>query len=310
MSKAAGSNGPKVEDLIAARNAAMACINAAKDYWQSVVKIPDLDPLALVAKPDPRVDHRGVPELARFTTAALINTNSVKKRENELGPKLACVIAVVNAFDDLPEDILAAVDRGTRRDDSDLTVASAHRAARNLADELRDAGGPIDIPSHLPPGAWHAYVALTTWQRVRRILPPDEQASRRWNELADQIRVEHARLVALAIPQCVAGEEAPAKKPRSTWLAEAMLRVRDKPWLSDRAIAKKVSKNPSTLSRSPEYKVASGLARRQPPKGFVKNSPKGEPTDVDAYSSDDDPATKPPQQNSWASSGSGKRPRA
>jgi hypothetical protein len=46
-----------------------------------------------------------------------------------------------------------------------------------------------------------------------------------------------------------------------TWLASAMLLVRDHPELSDAEVARQVVKNKSTLARSREYRVAAALAR-------------------------------------------------
>ena len=58
------------------------------------------------------------------------------------------------------------------------------------------------------------------------------------------------------------GQAAPTSKreERAKWLATAMLLVRDHPEWSDAEIARRVSKAPSTLSRSPEYQAAAAMA--------------------------------------------------
>jgi len=80
---------------------------------------------------------------------------------------------------------------------------------------------------------------------------------------------------------------------RAEWLAKAMLLVRDHPEWSDAAIANEVGKHPSTLSRSPEYKAATALARGNKSdrhKGHISIDPDTGQQGIEAYS--DDPAER------------------
>lgn len=79
-------------------------------------------------------------------------------------------------------------------------------------------------------------------------------------------------------------------KPKG-WLAEAMMLVRDHPDWSDREIAKVVSKDRSTLSRSPEYQAAADIARQQGGRvlrGHVTTDPESGQRGIEAYDPDDD----------------------
>lgn len=64
--------------------------------------------------------------------------------------------------------------------------------------------------------------------------------------------------------------QASSKGERFEWLAKAMLMVRDHPDWSDARIAREVGKNPGTLSRNREYKLAAKMAR-----GSKNDRPRG-----------------------------------
>lgn len=74
-----------------------------------------------------------------------------------------------------------------------------------------------------------------------------------------------------------------AKAKRNTWLAGAMLMVRDYPTLSNAAIARKVGVHPSALSRSIEYRTAAALARgRNKPEGTIRADPHSKKRHIEA----------------------------
>lgn len=85
------------------------------------------------------------------------------------------------------------------------------------------------------------------------------------------------------------------REQRAKWLAEAMLLVMENPDWSDARIAGKVGKDPSTLSRAPEYRTAAARARAA--RGTKHDIARGHQVrsddgllDVEAVSSKDDPA--------------------
>ena len=80
---------------------------------------------------------------------------------------------------------------------------------------------------------------------------------------------------------------------QKTWLALAVLLVRDHPDWSDAEIARQIDKAPSTLSRNPEFRLAAKLARSpktSQAQGHVVNDSDLGMRDVEAYS--DDPAER------------------
>jgi hypothetical protein len=108
---------------------------------------------------------------------------------------------------------------------------------------------------------------------------------------------EHEQRKAAAQPKALPAPAAPAPtstQPPTTaerpdthteWLAKAMLIVRDHPYWSDAEIARRVGKNPGTLSRSTEYKLAADLARGSKtdvPQGHVKTDSDSGLRDVEA----------------------------
>jgi len=85
------------------------------------------------------------------------------------------------------------------------------------------------------------------------------------------------------------------KEQQAFWLAKAMLLVRDHPGWSDAEIAQRVDRHRSTLSRNPAYQAAAGMARGSRgdrPAGHVTHDPDTGLYGVEAYSDQDDPATK------------------
>ena len=78
------------------------------------------------------------------------------------------------------------------------------------------------------------------------------------------------------------------------WLAKAMLLVRDNPNLSNAEIARRVGKNPSTLSRNTTYREAARLARgsrNDVPRGHVAVDDDGTHS-FEAYGDSGDPADR------------------
>ncbi|MFO0885915.1 MAG: hypothetical protein U0894_17310, partial [Pirellulales bacterium] len=94
---------------------------------------------------------------------------------------------------------------------------------------------------------------------VREILKQSEEAK----EQAEAVRKGKK-------PQ---GQQNPPKKRKKAWLADAMIRVQEKPDLTDKEIAEEVGIDPAQLSRDPTYQHAAELARstererRQRPRG-------------------------------------------
>ena len=87
-------------------------------------------------------------------------------------------------------------------------------------------------------------------------------------------------------------DEAPVsqREKHADWLAKAMLLVRDHPEWSDRTIAGKVSRHPSTLSRSREYQAAAAMARGSKDelrRGHITVDAETGQEDIEAY--DDQP---------------------
>lgn len=87
-------------------------------------------------------------------------------------------------------------------------------------------------------------------------------------------------------PDTVPDAPVTTRQKRAKWLAEAMLLVRDHPDWSDREVARRVGKDPATLSRSQEYRAAARMARGgrdQRTKGYIERDADTGRTDVEAY---------------------------
>jgi len=89
----------------------------------------------------------------------------------------------------------------------------------------------------------------------------------------------------------VDGSGKPAAKTRQQrkleWLAKAMILVQENPSLSNVAIARKVGRNPSQLSRSKQFRDAAALARggrSSIRNGFIVKDDDTGTLDVEAYS--------------------------
>lgn len=83
------------------------------------------------------------------------------------------------------------------------------------------------------------------------------------------------------------------KHNRAAWVANAMLRVKDEPDLSDAEIARRVDVSKTALSRCPEYKRAAAMARGEKtalPVGYLTKDPETGQTDVEASAR---PVSKP-----------------
>lgn len=115
------------------------------------------------------------------------------------------------------------------------------------------------------------------------------------HELADEIDSSETAMKSLGDDdpegkQVDPANDIPSGKAKTTsgaWLADAMLRVRDNPEMSDSKIAGLVGVHKSTLSKSDQYQVAARIARqpdRKISKGFTTRNPEtGKREGIEAY---------------------------
>lgn len=97
--------------------------------------------------------------------------------------------------------------------------------------------------------------------------------------LADVLEWCRALVAEIDRRNAVHENSAAASRSPSTWLAEAMLKVRDHPDWSDRKIAQSIGRSPSTLSRNEGYQQAALISRqsvaRAPVQGFHRRGDDG-----------------------------------
>lgn len=179
MSKAAGSEPPKVEDLTAARDAALECVTAAEDYWSSIVALPPIDP-AIAGS------------VRQGDLAAIVKAQKIEPNWVRLGVAIA-------AFDNLPSVVLAALDVAAIKNAIANVGVSPHREARDLASEFHQADRHVELdPTRRR--EWAQIRELTRWRRVRELVPPGPQATRRWNDLVVRINRTHQLVIASPAP--------------------------------------------------------------------------------------------------------------
>lgn len=149
-------------------------------------------------------------------------------------------------------------------------VAAQLRIAANLARDIRDSmRHSRQAPRYLEFGPDLNTVARDGWQAVNE--------STKAIRLDDDFAFLDEEPAASPADELAAGEPEkepaePSKPSKHTWLALAMLAVKDNPGWSDRQIAKHTGVSPSTLSRSPEYQAAAAMARGNKsdrPSGYI-----------------------------------------
>lgn len=137
---------------------------------------------------------------------------------------------------ELIDKVVAARDAFERESERILFATSPITFVRQVEHDLLETGGD-PIESNKTPD------------------PPNSDRDRSGAEAGDdQTEVD--------IPTDPGQPTEPTKdEQRLRWVAEAMLLVRDYPDWSDAAVARKVGKAPSSLSRCQEYKMAAAIAR-------------------------------------------------
>jgi len=196
---------------------------------------------------------------------------------------------------------------GTHRPATEAENAEAERLCHNQVVQsakrdreafLRIAFDPDFIPEPTP-----RYTQYVAWKKGRA---PGYRPTRAdvWRLAAEEMRELYGAGASRAAPGAESkppcGNDSAPEASSSTkaidkvkWLAEAMLLVQEHPTWSDAAIADKVGKHPSTLSRNRPYQTAAAMARGRKqdlPAGHQMIDPDTGLRDIEAYSDRDDPA--------------------
>ncbi len=118
---------------------------------------------------------------------------------------------------------------------------------------------PKQFPAAFPGRTHHAEARRSPGEAGEFLRLQESDTFTQWARACELLAdlIEHGQ----SAPAEVATDRPAAPPPRTAWLAEAMMLLRDHPDWPDARIAEQVGKSPSTLSRSTEYQYAARIAR-------------------------------------------------